>query len=187
MNALATERELLDATLAAAQRDRQTVTPAGEPTVATLPGVVRQRVPTHIDDRGSIVELFDPRWEWLSEPFAYAYSFTVRPGHAKGWGLHERHVDRYFLLYGEAELILYDVRPDSPTCGQLARYRLSPFERGLITIPTLVWHTIRNLGQGDVIVVNFPTQAYDHADPDKYRLPLDTPLIPYSFEGTAGW
>ena len=34
---------------------------------------------------------------------------------------------------------------------------------------------------------NFPTVPYDHADPDKYRLPVDSPLIPYSFDGTPGW
>jgi dTDP-4-dehydrorhamnose 3,5-epimerase len=29
--------------------------------------------------------------------------------------------------------------------------------------------------------------AYDHANPDKYRLPLDTDLIPYKFENSRGW
>ncbi len=48
-----------------------------------------------------------------------------------------------------------------------------------------------NLGfvvnEKDVVVIDFPTAAYDHADPDKYRLPIDTPLIPYSFAGARGW
>ena len=29
--------------------------------------------------------------------------------------------------------------------------------------------------------VNMPTVAYDHGDPDKHRLPLDTDKIPFSF------
>jgi dTDP-4-dehydrorhamnose 3,5-epimerase len=35
--------------------------------------------------------------------------------------------------------------------------------------------------------VNFPTIPYDHADPDKYRLPIDTTLIPFSFGSAHGW
>ena len=39
----------------------------------------------------------------------------------------------------------------------------------------------------DVIVINCPTMPYDHADPDKYRLPLDTDRIPYRFPAAHGW
>ena len=31
------------------------------------------------------------------------------------------------------------------------------------------------------------TKPYDHANPDKYRLPLDTDQIPYRFEDVSGW
>jgi hypothetical protein len=39
----------------------------------------------------------------------------------------------------------------------------------------------RGSGASDVLAVNFPTIAYDHARPDKYRLPIDTDLIPHRF------
>ena len=54
-------------------------------------------------------------------------------------------------------------------------------------IPPLVWHTLRNVGTRDLVVVNFPTIQFDHSNPDKYSLPLDTDLIPYSFDGVSGW
>lgn len=187
MNALATERDLLSTTLDAAIRDAQTVTTAGERTATQLAGSVRHRAPTHIDDRGMLVEMFDPRWEGITEPLVYAYTMSIRPGRAKGWAIHKAHEDRYFLLLGEAEVVLYDVRPDSPTCGQVERVHMSEYDRGLVTIPRHVWHATRNLGSNDMLMVNFPTVPYNHADPDKYRLPLDTPLIPFSFEGTPGW
>ena len=38
-----------------------------------------------------------------------------------------------------------------------------------------------------MVVVNFPTIQYDHSAPDKLRLPLDTPEIPYRFEDRPGW
>ena len=50
------------------EQDVQTVTPEGE-IVERLPaGVTFHDVVTHVDGRGSVVELFDPRWRWHSEP-----------------------------------------------------------------------------------------------------------------------
>ena len=46
---------------------------------------------------------------------------------------------------------------------------------------------VRNIGASDVVVIDFPTAPYNHEDPDKYRLPIDTPLIPYSFTAARGW
>jgi dTDP-4-dehydrorhamnose 3,5-epimerase len=177
----------LESTLNAATRQPESVTPDGQRVGKGIAGVTRTHARSHVDPRGFLVELFDPRWDWLAEPFAYAYATTVRPGYAKGWGLHKEHSDRYFLLLGEAEVVLYDVRPESETCGQVASYSVTEFDRGHLVIPPLVWHALRNVGTSDVLVVNFPTTAFDHSNPDKYSLPLDTDLIPYSFDGVLGW
>jgi dTDP-4-dehydrorhamnose 3,5-epimerase len=85
------------------------------------------------------------------------------------------------------EVILYDVREDSPTFGAISRVVLSEYNRRLMNVPKFVWHADHNIGTKDCIAVNFPTLPYDHANPDKYRLPLDTPLIPHSFPGARGW
>ena len=53
----------------------------------------------------------------------------------------------------------------------------------LVILPTGVWHGLQNLGTGDALVVNFPTLPYDYDDPDHYRLPFDTPDIPYRWSG----
>jgi len=169
------------------KQDVQTVTPEGE-IVERLPaGVTFHDVVTHVDGRGSVVELFDPRWRWHSDPLVFSYCFTVRPGMIKGWGLHKKHDDRYFILFGEMETVLYDDRPDSPTRGLVAKVLMSEYCRQLMNIPTGVWHANRNIGSKDVVVVNFPTIQYDHANPDKYRLPLDNDYIPYKFDDLRGW
>ena len=169
------------------QRDIQTVTPQGE-SIQQLPaGLTFHDVPTHVDERGTVCELFDPRWGWHKDPLVFVYSFTLRPGMIKGWGLHKEHEDRYFILQGEMEVVLYDERPDSPTSGLVAKLVLSEYRRRLMNIPAGVWHADRNLGQKDVVVVNFPTIQFDHSSPDKYRLPLDTDKIPYKFDHPHGW
>jgi dTDP-4-dehydrorhamnose 3,5-epimerase len=96
------------------------------------------------------------------------------------------HDDRYCLLSGELFLVLFDDRVGSVTRGLVAKIFLSEYRRQLINIPSGVWHANQNIGMKDVVVVNFPTAPYNHAQPDKYRLPLDTDKIPYRFKQTRG-
>ena len=72
---------------AAAARDRQTVSPEGNAISTLIEGVSIRDVPTHIDERGSVVEIYDTRWRWHPAPIVFAHCFTIRPGFAKGWGL----------------------------------------------------------------------------------------------------
>ena len=168
-------------------KDCQTVNQHGESLVALPDGVTFWDVPTHLDSRGSVCEIFDPRWGWHEEPLVFVYAFTVRPGMVKGWGMHRKPEDRHFILAGELEVVLYDERPESSTNGQVSTVGLSEYRRRLMNIPAGVWHANRNIGAKDVIVINCPTMPYDHADPDKYRLPLDTDRIPYRFPAAHGW
>lgn len=178
---------LLDRTLASAQRDRQTVTTDGKPVLDLIEGVSFREVATHIDERGSLVEIYDTRWGWHPAPVVFAHCFTIRPGFVKGWGLHETHQDRYFILFGDMELVLFDPRPNSSTYGKINKILMSESKRRLVNIPTHVWHAEHNVGTADVVVIDLPTEPYNHAAPDKYRLPIDTPLIPYSFGNARGW
>jgi dTDP-4-dehydrorhamnose 3,5-epimerase len=113
--------------------------------------------------------------------------FTLRPGRVKGWGMHLEHEDRYVIVQGDMEVVMYDAREESPTRGLVAKVVMSEHHRRLMSIPTGIWHANHNIGSTDVLVVNFPTKPYDHVNPDKYRLPLDTDKIPYEWPSSAGW
>jgi dTDP-4-dehydrorhamnose 3,5-epimerase len=167
--------------------DRQTVTAAGDPIDRLIDGMSVRDIVTHTDERGTLFELFDSRWGWHDEPLVYSYVSTIRPGVIKGWALHHHHEDRYALLFGEMELVCFDAREDSPTHGLVSKLVLSEHRRRLVSIPTGVWHADRNIGARDVVIVNFPTLPYDHGAPDKERLPIGTPLIPYSFDDRGDW
>ena len=172
------------------KQDVQTVAPDGSRLHPLPDGMVVRDLVTHVDDRGTVCELYDPRWGVHPDPLVFSYMFTIRPGQAKGWGLHKQHDDRYAFLSGELELVFYDARTpeESSTAGEESRLVLSGFRRALVTIPAGVWHAERNLGATDVMVVNFPTIPYDHTSPDKYRLPLDTDAIPVDLgPGWVGW
>ena len=168
------------------ERDAASVTSSGEPLVRLPHGVTFRRATTHLDDRGSVCEMFDRRWNWHPDPIVFVYLFTLRPGMVKGWGLHKEHEDRYFVINGEMEVVMYDVRPDSPTRGEISKVVLSEYDRRLMNIPPGIWHANRNLASTDTLVVNFPTRPYEHDNPDKYRLPLDTDEIPHKFDHVRG-
>ena len=163
------------------KKDVQTVTPDGKDCRKLIDGVSLRDLVLHTDERGTVCEMYDPRWGWHPDPLVFTYFYTIRPGWAKGWGQHKEHDDRYCLLKGEMKVVLYDPRPDSPTFGMVNEICISEHRRQLISIPRFVWHADENLGTDDVLVVNFPTIQYDHQSPDKYRLPLDTDQIPYKF------
>jgi dTDP-4-dehydrorhamnose 3,5-epimerase len=173
--------------MVAIKKDAQSTTVEGQPLEKLPWGVSCHEVTTHVDDRGTLVELFNPTWGWHDAPLVYCYCFTLRPGAIKGWAMHMKHEDRYFILSGELELVLYDDRESSSTRGMVSTLYMSEFRRRLINIPAGIWHANRNVGNKDVVAVNFPTELYDPTDPDKYRLPPNNDTIPHTFESGQGW
>jgi dTDP-4-dehydrorhamnose 3,5-epimerase len=150
--------------------------------MTTLPaGAFVRDLVTHVDDRGSVCELIDPRWDEVDEPLTYSYALSIRPGVIKGWGLHEEKADRYTLLFGEVQIVLYDARADSPTRGVVTDLVLTELRRQMLRIPPGVWHALRGLGTRDAVIANFPTTLYHHDAPDKLGLPVDNDVIPYRF------
>jgi len=164
-----------------AVRDAQTVTPDGRAVQQLLEGVRIRPAVTHIDERGSVCEMYSPAWGFTEEPLVYVYQTTIRPGRVKGWVLHLEQDDRLCFLWGDVKVVLYDARSDSPTYGRLNVHHFGESNRGLLRIPRGVYHAVENVGSSDVVFVNMPTRPYRHEDPDKYRLPLDTDEIPYRF------
>jgi dTDP-4-dehydrorhamnose 3,5-epimerase len=169
------------AALDAVARDPQTVTPDGRPVQDLIDGVRIRPAVTHLDERGSVCEMYSPAWGFTEEPLVYVYQTTIRPGRIKGWVLHLEQDDRLCFLWGDIKVVLYDAREGSPTYGTLNVHHFGESNRGLLRIPAGVYHAIQNVGLHDVVFVNMPTRPYRHESPDKYRLPLDTDEIPYTF------
>lgn len=165
----------------AAIPEQATVTASGERLERLPEGSWIRDLITHVDDRGSICELIDPRWEEIDEPIAYSYMCTIRPGVIKGWAVHGEKADRYTLLFGELQIVLWDGREDSPTHGLVSQVFLTEYRRQMLRIPPGVWHAIRALGERDCVIANYPTTLYHHDQPDKAGMPLDNDVIPFRF------
>ena len=167
-------------------KDLPTVTPEGERLGSRIDGVIIRRAVTQTDERGTLCEILNPAWGVHPMPLAYVYQFTIRPGKIKGWHRHRLHDDRIFISLGEVLVVLYDDRPASPTRGQINEIFRSGLERDLMVIPAGVYHAHQNVGASDALFISMPTRAYEHGDPDVYRLPVQNDVIPYSFTDRPG-
>jgi len=167
-------------------QDRQTVTPEGVRIEPRIAGVAVRPATTHVDERGELCEIFNPAWKLHEAPLVYAYQSMVRPRKVKGWMVHQLQDDRLFVSLGTLRIVLYDAREGSPTKGMLNEIFISERNRAMVIIPSGVYHAVQNVGESDAYFINLPTRAYDHAHPDKYRLPLDTDLIPFRFDEKLG-
>ena len=95
--------------------------------------------------------------------------------------MHGKQTDRLALISGALRVVLFDGRETSSTGQVLMEVYGGEHSRMLITIPPGVWHAVQNVGDVEAMFVNAPDHPYIHEDPDKFRLPLDTELIPFSF------
>lgn len=167
--------------LSAAKQFEQTVNEQSEPIGDLIEGVIRRESITHPDDRGTLTEIFNPAWNLSDEPLVYVYQVTIRPGQVKGFVLHKSYSDRLFFSLGTVKVVLYDDREGSPTRGKLNELFFSDESRGNLVIPPNVWHAVQNVGSTDALFVNCPTKPYNHKDPDKWALPKNNDVVPYSF------
>lgn len=168
----------LDDSTVEALRDVQTVTAGGRPIAPVIEGLVVHSPVNHIDHRGRVFEVFAGESDLWREPVVYCYSWSIRAGMAKGWGLHLEKDDRYTLITGEAMVVLYDARTESGTHGIVQKVPLSPQGVRQLLIPRGVWHLTLNLSTAETFLINHPTQPYRHEAPDRLLLPWDSPSIP---------
>ena len=146
-----------------------------------IEGVLVERIVGYHDQRGALVPFMDLEKPFWSEPIVHAYQFTIRPGRIKGWGMHRRQADRYFIQQGDLRVVLFDGRENSATAGNYCEFYFTGGVYGLLYIPQGVWHATQNWGTILGRISNFGTARFDPADPDKSRIDPHTGTIPYDW------
>ena len=137
-------------------------------------------------DHGIITEMYRPEWDPTGLPVVQVYQSRLFPGAIGAWSCHGRQTDRLFVNQGHVKIVLFDAREDSTSRGRVLEYLAGDARPSFVVLPPGVWHGLQNLGSSDALVVNFPSEAYDYADPDHWRLPMDSPEIPYSWGVQTG-
>ena len=167
--------------LPGARKDAQLITSAWQKVDERIDGVQLREVLHVPRDHGVITELYRPEWDPTGLPVVHAYQSRLYPGAIGAWSCHARTIDRLFVNQGSVKVVLYDGREGSRTAGRINELHAGDARPTLVIVPIGVWHGLQNLGDADALVLNFPTRAYDYADPDHYRLPFDSPEIPYAW------
>ncbi|MEO1562355.1 MAG: dTDP-4-dehydrorhamnose 3,5-epimerase family protein [Pseudomonadota bacterium] len=154
--------------------------PKPEKKEAEIEGVIIETLVRHKDDRGNLVELLTAR-DGLSHPIVHVYSVNCEPGSIRAWVYHKKQRDRLTFIHGEFLIVLYDIREDSPTRGQLIQIRAGLENPIRLTLPTYVVHGVQNIGNDMATFVNLPTEVYDLENPDKYRILHPSAEVPFQF------
>ncbi|MCC7106489.1 MAG: dTDP-4-dehydrorhamnose 3,5-epimerase family protein [Chloroflexi bacterium] len=143
-------------------------------------GVALKPLKVWCDDRGYLMEVLR-----ADDPFFVGFgqsTYTVAyPGTIKAFHWHRRQDDLWFVAGGMAQVVLFDLREDSPTYRQTDVYCLGEHNRALLRIPTGVAHGYRVLGTEPTLLLYHTTEPYNPADPDEERLPFDDPTIGFDW------
>lgn len=150
-----------------------------------IEGVKVKRLRLIPDERGRLMEILRSDDD-LFLRFGQVYMTTVYPGVVKGWHYHKKQVDNFAVLHGMAKLALYDPREGSPSRGQVDEFFLGEHNPLLVQIPTSVFHGFKGIGTEEAVMINCPTEPYDRDHPDEYRVPPDSPEIPYDWTRKDG-
>lgn len=146
-----------------------------------IEGVFHKKLVRHSDDRGFFMEILRDD-DQLLRRFGQASLSKSYPGVIKAFHYHERQDDLWFFPVGNAQVVLYDQREDSPTKGNTNVFYLGEDNPGLLVIPKGVAHGYRVLGNEPAVIMYFTTESYRREDPDELRIPWDDPVIGFDWD-----
>ncbi len=142
--------------------------------------VVIKKLVTHADDRGYFREVLRDD-DHLLKRFGQTAVTKSYPGVIKAFHWHQHQDDLWYIVDGMARVVLYDRRPDSPTCGVTQVVYAGEDNPVLVLIPAGLAHGYQVLGNKPVILFYHVTQAYDPAHPDEQRIAFDDPHIGFDW------
>jgi dTDP-4-dehydrorhamnose 3,5-epimerase len=137
------------------------------------------------DERGWLMEILrcdDP----LFEKFGQVYLTTAYPGVVKAWHYHKKQTDNFTCIHGMMKVALYDAKKESPTYRELMEIFVGEKNPVLISVLPWVYHGFKGIGTDTAYFLSISTLPYDYQEPYEYRLPPDTPEIPYDWELAPG-
>lgn len=136
-----------------------------------------------VDERGKIMHMLkatDPHFIKFGE----IYFSCAWPDTVKAWHIHQTMTVNNAVLSGRAKLVLFDLREDSPTRGELQEIFLGEDNYVLVQIPPGIANGYKAYGDKMVILANAATEPHDPNE--MLRLDPDTDQIPYDWARRNG-
>lgn len=142
-------------------------------------------IPTPLwpDDRGWFLEVarlgqkgvanFDPQSTQVSAALSY-------PGTIKAFHFHLKQTDYWVPVAGMLQVVLVDLRPESPTWGRRNTIYAGALRSWSIVVPPGVGHGYKVIGGDPAILVYVTNQFYNPED--EGRIPYNEPGVNYDWE-----
>lgn len=138
--------------------------------IENIPGAVLGRPELHSDERGSFLEIF--REDLLDARFVQANHSHSRKGVLRGLHFHRRQADAWYVINGEAQAMLADLRVPAQRPA-VASIDLSEAEPKVLYIPPGVAHGF--LAVTDVDLIYWVTHVYTAED--EFGVAWDDPTL----------
>ena len=166
--------------MASGEQDRQTVDADWLPVVKPpIDGVAVKEISPVAASSGYLTEIWRSEWGVDQLPVDQIFQRTLEPGEITGWHAHAVTTDRLFCSAGSVRVSLYDGRKSSSSFGKLFHRIIGDKRPALIVVPPGVWHGVKAVSSTTALLLNIVDRAYGYQSPDHWRLPPDTPHIPY--------
>ena len=131
-----------------------------------------------VDERGKIMHMLkatDPHFLAFGE----IYFSTAWPGTVKAWHIHKSMTVNNAVVSGRAKLVMYDLREDSPTRGELQEVFFGEDNYVLVQIPPGIANGYKAYGNRMVVLANCASEPHD---PDEMiRISPTDNDIPYDW------
>jgi len=163
-------------------KDQQSITADWVLPQTLIDGVALKEMRAVQTDGKVLTEIYRADWNLDQADVGQLFQVRMIPGAISAWHAHQSTTDRLFVSIGQLKIVLYDAREVSRTYGQINIFQLSERRPGTVTVPPGVWHGLENVGGEPAVLINIVDNAYDYSDPDHWRLPSNTPKIPYTFK-----
>ncbi len=145
-----------------------------------IDGIQTKQLKVFSDERGRLMEMLRHDDDVFVK-FGQTYMTVAYPGVVKAWHYHKKQYDNFAVVRGMIKLVAYDSREDSPTLGEVNEFFIGDHNPLLVQIPPFVMHGLKCISEESCIVINAPTEVYDPASPDEFRVDPHDNDIPYDW------
>ncbi len=131
------------------------------------------------DERGAVFHFLkadSPNYKNFGE----AYFSKINGGVVKGWKFHKIAEQNFCVPFGAVKIVVFDNRPDSPTCGVVQEILLDDKENyHLLSMPACLWYSFKSVSDNYSLLANIIN--IKHSPEESITLPLGTTEIPYEW------
>ena len=132
-----------------------------------------------VDERGKIMHMMKSTDKQFVG-FGEIYFSCSWPGAIKAWHIHKTMTINNAVISGHAKLVMYDLREDSPTHGELQEVFLGESNYVLVQMPPGIANGYKSYGDKMVVLANCASEPHD---PNEIiRIDPFTKEIPYKWD-----